>query len=214
MDPSRILLAGGAFRVSPGDAGLALLRGVSGRVRCRTDGRTTAERERHSIRALLLSVFESGTDLWPAMVQRQEAPDFVVVPDTGRALAIEHTDAGSKEFQAFCTRVERSNDHERYPSGPNGPLVTGIAIDKEAVQNLSDAIRRKQVAKVWRNAPPNSERWLLLADLLGIASYDDDETTRDRLQRAYLTTRGSGWDADRVFLVRASGTVIAVEAQK
>jgi len=152
--------------IPAGSPGVATLGNNPPIVPGRHEGRTAAHRELHAVFFFLHALLQTRAELFPAILHKSEAPDFLLECADGRILGIEHSDAASEADQKWMGVTSREAGSRLIP-GQSGADDTGgwvgAAPERAWHAALATALRRKNDPKFWRCAPA-AERWLLLYD--------------------------------------------------
>lgn len=101
---------GDSFTARDSDELREVLSGINTTVPQRSEGRTSAHRERYCVVKYLSYLLESGALDFPITVTKNpepRSPDFFVVSPSRGRVGIEHTDAGSEEYQHAVALAER-----------------------------------------------------------------------------------------------------------
>jgi uncharacterized protein len=152
---------------------VARLAAVDRPVPGRTEGRRQNDRERYCIVAYLLHLAEADLLEYPLLVEKEQAPDFVVTFAGGRTRGIEVTEASTPEHQRAATQLERSppgtllEDEElRLPGEPlRGPGWIGDEPERQWSSLVLEAVRRKTTGYDYG---AHDELELLVYDLTGV----------------------------------------------
>ncbi|MFC0408974.1 hypothetical protein [Roseomonas elaeocarpi] len=176
----RLLAQDESYLIPTGPAGLVAIEALQVAVppRAVPDGeeqRTTSHREQWALVALLKAAHAAEPSIFPMSIARSESPDFLAVSGAaGRALAVECTEATSREFQKELSRQAEEDllAPARVRSHDDG--YVGNAAELEWVGEVRAAIERKLKPTVWANAPAGSARWILLYDGTRAAIHVED----------------------------------------
>lgn len=206
-DPSSVLLEGGRFTIPAGVEGYALIRSLAFEVPRRSEGRTSAHRERFCFTALLKALLSGEAAFLPASIVRGESPDFLIQCGDGRTIAVEHSDTGEREYQRHLAESEDEQAVAYVPS-PSGDGWLGDMPEKAFAKALRETFTRKLPATVWRNAPESAERWLLTYDQTNTRLFLDDASALELLRSAASHDGRCQGFFSRIDLVRSQEVVL------
>jgi hypothetical protein len=204
---STLLLKAGQFAIPAGAEGRRLVESMDHAVPRRSEGRTKQHRERFCFVALLKTLMTIDAGCFPARVHRGESPDFLLICGNGRVCAIEHTDAGEKEYQRHLAGNEDATESVFIPS-PNGDGWAGDLPERRFDSALMAALAKKSSASVWRNAPNGAERWLLMYDQTNTRMFISHGQALERLGAVATAADREGNAYHRIFLVRDQEQVL------
>lgn len=211
-DPSTLLLHGGRFTIPAGAEGRSLIKNLSFEVPRRSEGRTSAHRERFCFVALLNTLLVTDPDFFPATIVRSEAPDFVIFCPGDRVFGVEHTDAGEPEYQRHLSETEDSADPVCVPS-PNDDGWRGDMPERAFSDALRSALSHMRPEVVWRNAPSAARRWLLTYDQTNTGMFVGNNSALEFLNAAALADRRWSEAYARIYLVRSQDVVLTCARQ-
>ena len=138
----------------------AKIRDVDHEVPGRTQGRTSVHRERYCILIWLRTIVRCSKIQFPFAISKCESPDFIIEHPAG-SMGLEHTDAGSQEYQRWLTEIEKPPVPQLLPNEdgyvellPNedgyvGDQERAWADDiKKAILNKQDKLKSEHFQKV------------------------------------------------------------------
>ncbi len=203
----------GAFSVElpRGSQAIALLDAIPVDVPPRGPLRFNAHRERYCLVAALRWLARVRPDYFPAIVARErtnQSPDFVLRPASGRrSVGMEHCDAGLRVYQRW---LDRADNHlpELVPSPGNDGWV-GDAPERSFENQIAIAICRKRRPKVWRHAPAESNRLILVYDNTSTGIFIHDASVQHLLRNACTRAGCNERERESVLLIRSQDRVFS-----
>jgi hypothetical protein len=177
---------------------------------------------------MLRALAQCQPALFPMQVERLApgaSPDFVLTDASGRVVAVEHTDAGTEEYQRFLSCAGDDVELDWSPASPRGrgrstlpvppppappdryrPRRDGWVGDAPIERLMGDvltAVERKSAQKVWRDAPPTADRVLLVYCQVPIVCIFDADEFPAALERGKGFQRGL-WGPSRLVILHAN----------
>jgi hypothetical protein len=196
-----MLSPGAQVLIPSGEMGSQFLSSLAMMVPPRLNRRENWHRERYCIVALLRHLVQHRPGLFPALLERQGMPDFLLRPAAASSvICIEHTDASSQAFQDRLDDEVRAQGRSALKPVPLGTWI-GDAAERQMHQDILAAVHRK-AAKAWRDAPPGAERWLLLYGPIDSGSFVSDENAAVILRAALVQRDERSSRLDALALVR------------
>ncbi|MBC8466433.1 MAG: hypothetical protein H8D55_01225 [Deltaproteobacteria bacterium] len=136
-------------------------------VPARTQGRTSAHRERSSLLIYLKELSKKNLLKYPLKIIKRESPDFFVVCSDGTTTSLEETEAGTEDYQRAMTKLEKcpqgtiletdlfklekaplpKGDYKKALRRPEEKLIgngwEGDSMEREWCELILDAINKK-----------------------------------------------------------------------
>lgn len=124
-------------------------------VPARTRGRKSSHRERYCLRIYLMQFSQNGLLKFPLKIRKEEAPDFLILC-RDETIALEVTDASTKDYQQAVTELTKSPVGTLLESGTNklvkhgerliGEGWKGNSVEVEWVDIILNSIQNKTEA--------------------------------------------------------------------
>lgn len=206
------------YRVVGGEEGVSALQAFPREVPDRQCGRENWHRERVGILALLEHLVIHQPSLFPAMLVRQQAPDFLLCSESGAlTVAIEHTEVGAEDFQRTLDHEACSDPSAITPIGArygaNGEMTglrewNGDAAERLWQSDVQDALMRKRPQKFWRNADASCPRWILAYDNSEGSIFVSDDTALCTLRQIAELSASRSDQISALAMVRGAQRVL------